>query len=188
VPNVENIIRANRARARPLLDRYGEWIVIGLPYGDGGLRRVRCRCSCGAEHDVLVHGLKSGRSLRCRRCGRRNADRPQQLKHGHTAGGMWSPEYRAWKCMLTRCLNSGRPDWDDYGGRGVTVCAEWQRSFSAFFAHVGHKPSPRHSLDRIDNDRGYEPGNVRWATPEQQANNRRPRRWRRRPTEEKGAA
>lgn len=87
-----------------------------------------------------------------------------------------TPEHKAWLQMKTRCLNPNHQAFSYYGGRGITVCPEWIESFEAFFAHVGRRPSRRHSLDRIDNERGYEPGNVRWATAREQANNRRPAR------------
>jgi hypothetical protein len=92
---------------------------------------------------------------------------------GRRTHGMSStPEYFAWAAMLSRCHNPANPRYDDYGGRGITVCDRWRADFAAFLADVGRRPSPAHSLDRIDNDRGYEPGNCRWATAYVQARNR----------------
>lgn len=87
-----------------------------------------------------------------------------------------APEYSSWQGMLARCHNPKSPRYSDYGGRGIAVCDEWRESFAAFFEHVGPKPTPAHSVDRIDNESGYLPGNVRWASPTEQAGNRRPRR------------
>lgn len=75
--------------------------------------------------------------------------------------------------MLRRCYTPSTPRYADYGGRGITVCDEWRKDFKAFFDHIGPRPSARHSLDRIRNAEGYKPGNVRWATDEEQNNNRR---------------
>lgn len=75
--------------------------------------------------------------------------------------------------MKSRCLNRNDPDFKDYGGRGVSICGEWIESFAAFLAHIGNKPDPTLSLDRIDNNGNYEPGNVRWATQSVQNANRR---------------
>lgn len=75
--------------------------------------------------------------------------------------------------MIKRCTNQNSKDYVNYGGRGITVCDEWTDSFEAFYAHVGPVPSLDHSIDRIDNDGNYEPGNVRWASADVQVNNRR---------------
>ena len=84
-----------------------------------------------------------------------------------------TPEWVAWKNMRSRCYDPKDKRYDAYHGRGITVCQEWLESFEAFFEHVGPKPSPKHTLDRKDNDKNYEPGNVRWATHIQQNNNKR---------------
>lgn len=83
-----------------------------------------------------------------------------------------TPEYLAWRNMHARCNETSGRVFDSYGARGIKVCARWN-DYPTFFADVGLRPSPTHSLDRIDNDRGYEPGNVRWATKKEQGQNRR---------------
>src|SRR5579859_6236686 len=83
-----------------------------------------------------------------------------------------TPEYMAWQHMKNRCLNPRDPKFHRYGGRGITVHAPWVSSFSLFSDHIGPRPTEKHTLDRIDVNRGYEPGNVRWATQKTQQNNR----------------
>lgn len=82
-------------------------------------------------------------------------------------------EYRTWWRMVRRCTNPDDPSYSHYGARGITVWEGWAQDPAAFIEHVGPRPSDRHSLGRIKNDRGYEPGNVRWELPDQQARNRR---------------
>ena len=88
--------------------------------------------------------------------------------------GFWkTKEYSIWNAMRQRCTNPNSQRWKHYGGRGIKVCDEWLKSFVSFYEHIGPKPGPEYSLDRINNDGNYEPGNVRWATIIQQANNQR---------------
>lgn len=92
------------------------------------------------------------------------------LKHGRSA----LPEYKCWQQIKQRCLNPNHRAYPNYGGRGITIALEWVDDFEAFLVHVGFRPTPKHSLDRINNDRGYEPGNVRWVSWVEQNRNRRP--------------
>lgn len=97
------------------------------------------------------------------------------IRHGATAGGKPTRGYSTWKSMLARCRNPRHPDYHNYGGRGIRVTRAWHR-FPAFLADMG-EPSPGLSLDRIDNEKGYGPGNCRWATTGEQNRNKRGVRW-----------
>jgi hypothetical protein len=94
-------------------------------------------------------------------------------KHGHAKTGFRTSEYVAWVSMISRCVNPSHKSFGLYGGRGIRVCARWLDSFSNFLADMGVKPDPSCSVDRIDPEGDYEPRNCRWATPKQQARNRR---------------
>lgn len=90
-----------------------------------------------------------------------------------THGLCRTPEYLIWNAARNRCTNPRDPAYQHYGGRGVTMCSEWIKSFLPFYAEVGPRPSSKHTLDRIKNDKGYEPGNCRWVTRNVQMRNTR---------------
>lgn len=153
--------------------KFNRWTVVGDAICDANnLKNWLCRCECGTERRVRHYLLTSGKSKSCG-CFQREDLGARKLKHGYAAGGVIQPEYNAWKAMVDRCTKPALRMYRHYGGRGITVCDRWRESFSNFIADMGDRPSPKHSLDRIENDKGYEPGNCRWAIPEVQQNNRR---------------
>lgn len=94
-------------------------------------------------------------------------------RHGGAKNGHETGEYKVWAGIKRRCFNANDSSFENYGGRGITMNPTWRISFAAFLRDVGERPSSRHSLDRINPNGNYEPGNVRWATPKEQQNNRR---------------
>ncbi|HZW06311.1 MAG TPA: hypothetical protein VFF65_04235 [Phycisphaerales bacterium] len=135
----------------------------------------RCRCDCGHEKDVRIDHLRNGRTRSCG-CLLRETVSRRRLKHGAAIGKERNPyyrEYTVWQHIRRRCHHSGCRQYRWYGARGIHVAPEWREDFAAFLADVGPKPSTTATLDRIDNDRGYEPGNVRWTDKITQMNNMR---------------
>lgn len=125
-----------------------------------------CRCKCGRGFECPASVVKRRQS--CNEC------RSHKIKHGHVAGGKWSTEYNSWRAMVSRCTDPKNNRYYAYGAKGITVCERW-KTFAHFLADMGLKPtSQRHSLDRIDNTKGYYKENCRWATYSQQSKNRRP--------------
>ena len=131
----------------------------------------RVRCTCGVVKVVDGDGIRNKRQTSCG-CRRMEGMRAQLAKN-ETHGGRRTPEYETWCGMIRRCENPKNHAFHRYGGRGISICERWRNDFSAFLADVGPRPSPEHSIDRIDNDRGYEPDNCRWATALVQARNTR---------------
>jgi len=130
-----------------------------------------CKCDCGTTSKVNGKNLRYGNSKSCG-CLRVDIGATKNRTHGHTANREYSPEYNAYRNMLRRCFEKTNEKYPQYGGRGISVCDRWNASFDNFFADMGKKPSPLHSLDRVDVNEGYSPGNCRWATPKEQARNK----------------
>lgn len=158
--------------------RFGRLLVLQLSrkervYPDRTTTRIfwLCRCDCGAEVEIPSSNLRGGQKS-CG-CDKWRAVAEANTKHGGAADlkhGV-STEYRTWRKIKERCLNERDKSYPRYGGAGITICDEWRDDFLAFLKHVGKRPTPRHSMDRINGKLGYQPGNVRWATPRVQGGN-----------------
>ena len=168
---------ASREKFRPLglkiakdlkNKKFGKWTVLERSTSINGRSRWLCKCQCGTKYNVLSQTLLDGRSTRCIKCSPRTGN----VSHGLCRNGK-KPEYFVWRSIKDRCFNPNTKAFKNYGVRGISICEKWKNSFEAFYKYMGSQPFKGSSIDRIDNNGNYEPGNVRWATRKQQMANTR---------------
>ncbi len=153
--------------------RFGRLAVLGYASSRGSSQSAYwcCVCDCGQKATIRGQSLRSGET---KSCGCLNQEMRHLSNRKHGLYGI--PEYWVWHSAKDRCCNPNDAKFKHYGDRGIQMCQEWHDSFATFIADMGRRPKGRYTLDRIDNDGNYEPGNCRWATyAEQSRNNRRTR-------------
>lgn len=150
--------------------RFGMCVVTSVGATSNHGPYVTVLCDCGNIKDIRLDHLESGATKSC------GCYHHQLAREAHTThGGYFTPEYRVWAEMLSRCNNPRNKAYHKYGGRGIHVCVEWHK-FENFIADMGNRTSKDYSIDRINNDGNYEPANCRWATRMEQGNNTRANR------------
>ncbi|MFA7176145.1 MAG: hypothetical protein WC114_02765 [Smithellaceae bacterium] len=158
--------------------RFGRLVAQYYAGRCGAVTQWVCLCDCGQY--IIVHRghLQSGRISSCG-CLRAEltANRNRNSQHSRTHGLSDHPYYTIWAGMLHRCEHPNATGYANYGGRGIRVCDRWKQSFAAFIADMGERPSPSHSIDRINTYGDYAPDNCRWATAVEQSRNTRRNRW-----------
>lgn len=161
-----------RLGSAPIGQRYGRLVSIGASFRMCGRSWQVCQCDCGDISVKSVSHLRQGTCTSCG-CAQKDGMRARSSRHGKTN----TPEFTAWSAMKLRCSPKNKNTLKHYAARGIKICNRWLEAngqgFLNFLADMGERPSPLHSLDRVDNDGDYCPENCRWATRSQQTRNRR---------------
>lgn len=145
-----------------------------VKYGKTTMRKVWCKCDCGNEKEIDFNSIKRGKSTSCGCFNKENA-RKLHTTHGKAMlkPGVRHPDYCIWMKMKSRCFNPNDKSYNNYGGRGITVCNEWKDSFEHFITDMGWRPNKSYSLERIDYNGNYCPENCKWIHKSQQSRNSR---------------
>lgn len=152
-------------------ERYGYLVVVAKSNkrDRGNAPLYECTCDCGKTTYTTTYRLRSQKTRSCGCLGATNRA-AANTKHGHASRGKWSTTYKAWMTMKRRCRSNVPKVRKAYKDKGIDICDRWS-DYNSFLKDVGEAPTPKHTLDRIDNSKGYFPGNVRWATRIEQARN-----------------
>lgn len=165
-----------RTRIDLLGQRFGYWTVISEVGIKGNAMFWECLCDCGKISELNGCNLRRGSTKSCG-CHKAELMGKKSTTHGDTVGGVAKKEFKAWSAIVNRCTKPRDSAYHHYGGRGITVCDEWRGCYSKFLADMGRAPTPKHSVERIDNDKGYYKENCKWATHKEQCRNRRSNRY-----------
>jgi hypothetical protein len=148
--------------------KFNRLTVIRKAERRGHNSRYICLCDCGKEVTIHTSNLTNNHSKSCG-CFRKELAADNHRTHGHFG----TPAYASWQSMKNRCNNAADISFKNYGGRGITICKEWNDSFKAFYRDMGPRPSDKTSIGRIENNLGYSPANCRWENDKEQGENKR---------------
>lgn len=165
-----------KERLKLLGKKFGRLFVVSDRVRDVGRTYCLCLCDCGNYKTILSSNLIRGKSISCG-CFRSEYMKKTKTIHGKAPRNNVVKEYSIYHGMISRCYNTNVKAYINYGGRGIKVCDRWLESFENFYEDVGERPTPKHSLDRIDNNGIYEPSNCRWVTQKEQSGNTRQNVW-----------